>query len=114
MYRSLISRAWAVVVPSLMEGGGSFPVFEAMQCGVPVVCSDIPVLREQITRTGGDVVWFNPRDAMDLARKLRTLQAGYDTYKARAVAQVTLLRRTWTDVADEYWAVIEEVAGSRR
>lgn len=114
VYRSLISRAWAVVVPSLMEGGGSFPVFEAMQCGVPVVCSDIPVLREQITRTGGDVVWFNPRDAMDLARKLRTLQAGYDTYKARAVAQVTLLRRTWTDVADEYWAVIEEVAGSRR
>ncbi len=114
VYRSLLSRAWAVVIPSLMEGGGSFPVFEAMQCGVPVICSDIPVLREQISRTGGEVMWFSPRDSMGLARELRNLRENYDTFKAKAVAQVALLRRAWTDVADEYWAVMKEAAGDRR
>jgi len=33
------------VFPSLYEGFG-IPVIEAMAAGTPVVCSDIPVLRE--------------------------------------------------------------------
>ena len=111
-YQNLLSRAWVVVMPSLMEGGGSFPVVEALHCGIPVVCSDIPVLREQISHTGGEVLWFNPHDPMDLAVKLRDLQENYETYKAKAVAQAPLLRRTWKNVADEYWAVMEAI-GSR-
>jgi len=113
-YRNLLSRAWVVVMPSLMEGGGSFPVVEALHSGIPVVCSDIPVLREQISLTGGEVLWFNPNDAMDLAVKLRDLQERYEMYKARAVAQAPQLRRSWKNVADEYWAVMEAIAGRRR
>jgi glycosyltransferase involved in cell wall biosynthesis len=111
-YRNLLSRAWAVVMPSLMEGGGSFPVVEALHCGIPVVCSDIPVLREQIGLTGGEVLWFNPHDAMDLAKKLQNLRDKYTTYKTKATAQAPLLRRTWKDVADEYWDVMKAI-GSR-
>jgi len=38
-------QADAVVLPSQYEGFG-FPVVEGMACGTPVICSDIPVLRE--------------------------------------------------------------------
>lgn len=46
----VLAGASALVLPSADEGFG-LPVLEAMACDVPVVCSDIPALREV---TGGD------------------------------------------------------------
>lgn len=43
--RNLYRHAKAFVFPSLVEGFG-IPPLEAMAYGVPVVCSDIPVIRE--------------------------------------------------------------------
>ena len=50
--------ATAVVLPSLYEGFG-LPVVEALQAGVPVVCSDLPVLREV---SGGHATFVDPLD----------------------------------------------------
>ena len=56
--------AGAAAFPTLAEGFG-LPVIEALNRGVPVACSDIPVLRE----VGGDVVHtFDPHDPADAAR----------------------------------------------
>jgi len=102
-YRTLLDRAWAVVMPTLAEGGGSFPVLEAMLAGVPVVCSRIPVMEEQLERTGGSVLWFDPRDPADLARRLRELERDYANVRALAQQQRDSLRvRRWDDVAGEY------------
>jgi len=54
----LWATAHCAAFPSLAEGFG-LPVVEAMSRGVPVACSDIPVLREV---GGGVPLFFNPRD----------------------------------------------------
>ena len=48
---AIYRRASLVLVPSEAEGFG-LPVAEALACGVPLLASDIPVLRE----VGGDAV----------------------------------------------------------
>jgi glycosyltransferase involved in cell wall biosynthesis len=52
---ALLSAADVFCFPSLHEGFG-IPVLEAMQCGVPVLASDIPALREVC----GDAAKFIP------------------------------------------------------
>jgi glycosyltransferase involved in cell wall biosynthesis len=110
-YYGLLDRAWALVMPTLAEGGGSFPVFEALVRGVPVVCSDIPVMREQMRRLNADVLWFDPADPASLAARLGELESNYPALKSRAAAQIrTLCRRTWAEVADDYWTTFAAAA----
>ena len=103
IYYALLRRAWAMVMPTLAEGYG-LPIEEAVRLGVPVVSSDIPVLREHMERLGADVIWFDPTRPDDLAERLAELRARYDEVKCRAVAQIPkLTRRSWSHVADDYW-----------
>jgi glycosyltransferase involved in cell wall biosynthesis len=114
IYYGLLEHCWALVMPSLAEGGGSFPVFEALERGIPVLCSDIPVMREWIEkRSGGQVIWFDPTSPRSLADALGWLDANYVGEKQRALAQVAgLRRRTWADVAAEYGEVFDTILGA--
>lgn len=103
LYYALLRKAWAVVMPTLAEGGGSFPVMEAMHLGIPVICSDIPVLREQVAVYGGRPLWFDPLASRDLADRLAALHR--DDVPEREAAQAArsgLLHRSWDDVAADY------------
>lgn len=63
----IYNNALVFVFPSLSEGFG-LPVLEAMACGLPVVCSDIPALRE----IAGDVAIFvDPENYYLMAEKLK-------------------------------------------
>jgi glycosyltransferase involved in cell wall biosynthesis len=105
-YDDLLLRAWAVVIPTLAEGYG-FPVIEAMFRGVPVIASDLPVLREVVARTGGEIIWFDPKSPDDLAKKIALLDARYADFRAKAAAQVgRLSSRSWDDVARDYALVL--------
>jgi hypothetical protein len=107
VYYSLLRRSWALVMPTLAEGGGSGPVGEAVLCGIPVICSDIPIMREHMERVGARVLWFNPHNHEDLARRLKDLEDNYEQYKNIAVQQVGSLNpRTWRDVAEDYWRIM--------
>jgi len=106
-YYTLLRRSWALVMPTLAEGGGSAPVGEAVLCGIPVICSDIPIMREHMERVGARVLWFNPHNHEDLAMRLKDLEENYEQYKNIAVRQVSSLNpRTWRDVAEDYWRIM--------
>jgi glycosyltransferase involved in cell wall biosynthesis len=65
----LYTLASCVVLPSLYEGFG-LPVLEAMSRGVPVACSDIPVLREV---AGVAALFFPPTAAGQIASAIGRL-----------------------------------------
>lgn len=110
-YFGILSHAAAVVMPTLAEGGGSFPVGEAIHLGIPVICSDIPVLREQVARLNAGVLFFDPCDPRTLAARLDELERNYDGIKRRATSQVRQLSsRSWYDAAAEYWELMASVA----
>ncbi|MDO9069261.1 MAG: glycosyltransferase family 1 protein [Deltaproteobacteria bacterium] len=64
LYRS----CQALLSPTLYEGGGSGPVMEAVMAGRPVLCSDIPPIREQMSRFGLSAIYFDPCKPEDIAR----------------------------------------------
>ena len=74
----LYGRSTVLIYPSLAEGQG-LPPLEAMAAGCPVVCSDIPVLRETC---GEAAAYFPANDAAALAASISALPPGSDTAAA--------------------------------
>jgi len=66
---SIYLSAYGFIFPTMAEGFG-LPLLEAMACEIPVVCSDIPVLRE----VGGvSPIYFNPHDVNSLVQAIEEL-----------------------------------------
>ncbi|MFH1377717.1 MAG: glycosyltransferase family 1 protein [Planctomycetota bacterium] len=76
----------AVVLPSIAEGFG-LPVIEAFAAGVPVLCSDIPVLRE----VGGDAARYAAADDVKAWRLLLT-EVCRDSQARRQMADASRAR----------------------
>ena len=91
-------RARALAFPTLAEGFG-LPVLEAMSRGLPVLASDLPVLRE----VGGDAaLWFDPLDLESIASALRTAATRPDVLAELAAAGLERSRLfSWERVARE-------------
>ena len=66
----ILRRSNFLVLPSLQEGFG-MPCIEAFSVGLPVICSDIPALRE-VTEDYG--IFFNPKSPDHLAIKILEAQ----------------------------------------
>jgi len=92
----LYNDAVAVVYPSFYEGFG-LPVIEAMSCGVPVVISDIPSLREV---AGDAALSFSPDDTEELVHTLeKVLSSETLRMDLRRKGLQRAKQYTWTKVA---------------
>lgn len=72
--RRLYSAAICLIFPSLYEGFG-YPPLEAMSCGCPVVCSDIPVLRETCDAAA---LYCDPLDEEGFRKNIETILSRSD------------------------------------
>jgi glycosyltransferase involved in cell wall biosynthesis len=92
----LYVNARAVVYPTLAEGCG-LPLLESLWRGVPCVCSDLPVLRENAA--GGGCLEAKVNDRADWRAKLRTvLTDGPEVMRLQREALTRRLPR-WADTA---------------
>lgn len=79
--RSLYTHADALLFPSFAEGFG-FPPLQAAACGVPVVASDIPAIRETMA---GTARYVDPSDDASIAAGVLDV-LGDASLRARLVA----------------------------
>src|SRR5262249_27744639 len=108
-YLRILKNARAVVMPTLVEGGGSYPVEEALYSGIPVICSDIPVMREHMDRVGGRPIWFKSDDPGSLAAAIVELDENYDRHRAEVVTNSKKMRRfPWKEIASGYWRYLAQ------
>lgn len=99
----------AVVLPSRYEGFG-FPVVEGMACATPVICSDIPVLRE----IGGEAACYATLDSApalaDCIRCVLTDSGLRDRMIRLGIDQARQF--TWTDAAHRTIALYRDLAAT--
>jgi glycosyltransferase involved in cell wall biosynthesis len=106
---SLYQYASVFVYPSLYEGFG-MPPLEAMACGLPVILSDIPTLREV---SGDAAIYFSPLDHDALAHAIGRVLS---SVSLRAELKLKGLRKaaeySWQKVAAETIRTYEKAIGN--
>jgi glycosyltransferase involved in cell wall biosynthesis len=104
---ALLSGATALLYPSLYEGFG-FPVVEAQQCGVPVLCADSSSLPEV---AGTSALLIDPYDEEALAVGIVRI-INDDVLRDRLIAagEQNLVRFDWGVAAEQLLDLLELAA----
>lgn len=102
----LYQEAEAFVFPPLLEGFG-LPGLEAMSVGCPVICSDIPVLKEVYKDAA---VYFDPLDSKDIAEKIfETMNQEDKREKLIKEGENQVKKYSWEKTAKETLSVYKNV-----
>jgi glycosyltransferase involved in cell wall biosynthesis len=103
----ITAASYALIYPSYFEGFG-VPIIEAMQCGVPVACSNTSSMPEV---AGDAALLFNPIDANDIAQQMLLLYK--DEVLRNELIQKGFKRAdqfSWDESAQKLWQIIEQTA----
>ncbi len=102
---ALYQGATALVLPSLMEGFGLIGA-EAQAVGVPVVASDIPVLREIL---GEGARYFNPLQPEEMAKQIHSVLTDQGV-RERLIktGQANVAKYNWQTTAQETLKIYQE------
>ncbi|MCY9512577.1 DUF4214 domain-containing protein [Paenibacillus apiarius] len=109
---SLYKYALGTIVPTLFEGSCPFPILESLTMGTPVAAANIEVTNEIITDMSAFLP-FNPYSIEEMEAAIRGLWTYRHTLLARQQAAISgAMQRRWTDVANEYYALLQHVAST--
>jgi glycosyltransferase involved in cell wall biosynthesis len=105
--RALVAGACAVLLPSFAEGFG-MPVTEALALGTPVICSDLPALRE----AGGDAAdYIHPLDGIGWHNALIEYSSPGSRRRAAQLARIQAWTApSWEDHVRIVLKTVEEIA----
>jgi glycosyltransferase involved in cell wall biosynthesis len=97
----------SVVLPSAYEGFG-FPLAEAIQRGIPVICSDIPAFREQLALSGrpGNVQVVPANNAVCLAAAMEHFLKCPANAQGDQRPPAETCRWTWQDAAQRCFELL--------
>jgi len=88
---ALYHAASMFVFPSLSEGFG-LPILEAFACGLPVIASDLPALREV---AGARALWVDPQRNDALADAMERMHGAHEDVAARTSNREHARSFTW-------------------
>ena len=115
--KSLFSYCLFVIMPTLYEGGGSGPVADGILAGKPVVCSDIPVIREQLEAYGvpdNSQIFFDPESIVGISTAAEEASQRYLQLEEAARINKAMLRdrvaALWQQWAEFYCVALERVS----
>jgi glycosyltransferase involved in cell wall biosynthesis len=105
--KALYSQASLFVMPSHYEGFG-MPILEAMQYGIPVACSDIPIFREV---AGNAAEYFDKDDATSISNTLHNvLTNGSRRKRLKQASAEQLDKFSWEDIAKNVYTALRKLA----
>jgi glycosyltransferase involved in cell wall biosynthesis len=107
---ALYSMARCVVMPTLFEAAGGFgPIAESFASGVPVACSNVTSLPEQV---GDAAVVFDPLDVSAIAAALKRVWEDSDLREHLVAAgRENISRFSWERTALTFRAHYRRIAG---
>lgn len=99
---AFMRQADGLAFPSLAEGFG-LPVLEAMALGVPVIASDLPVLRE----VGGSVAkYVSVGDTEQLAKAIIEISQPVNQARYRLLGRERAQNFSWQKSAQKTWEIL--------
>ncbi len=101
-FRRLLAGATFLWHPGLLDNG-TFSVVEAAQMGVPSLSSDYPAMRELAEQFHLSLAFSNPREARDMASKLKWMELNHLERRAALPDRATLEASSGDAVALTYW-----------
>lgn len=90
-YAQILGECHALVTASLEEGFG-LPLIEAMQGGIPVICSDIDIFHEV---AGDGALYFDPSSSQDFAIKVHKLEKNKVRDELTKKGKIQAKKFTW-------------------
>jgi glycosyltransferase involved in cell wall biosynthesis len=106
----LLSGARALLMPSFAEGFG-IPVIEALQCGAPVIASDLGVFRE----VAGEIpLYLRPDDLTAWKEAILSYSAGSEDRQRQLSLIANYVAPTWGDHFRKVDSWIEGIAQNSR
>jgi glycosyltransferase involved in cell wall biosynthesis len=105
-WKCLLTGAEALIYPSLYEGLG-LPPLEAMACGAPAICSDLPAVKEW---AGSAARYFDPASEESLAAALAELRGASGlAERLRVAGRLQASVFTWDRIAADYLRIYRRV-----